>query len=105
MSDEKKTTIVLSQGLRSGVAAAKATPAPAQPTPVRGSYEAQVMRLEVLKLMAVMPIEEALPIALSYVIAACEASPELLRKLMLEPVMKEGFRGIPLMTYIKRAID
>jgi hypothetical protein len=108
MSDnEKQTTIVLPEhrAPRPGLVLARmerTTPPEVMLDEEQDAIAVQTMMLEVARMLVVLPPSKTLGLVLSYLILQCETNPELVRRVMGEPIMREGLRGESLLTYLKR---
>lgn len=56
------------------------------------------------KAMAAMAPEDAIGVACSVLLLYAERQPDMVRRVMSEPVVKEGFRGTPLWTVLRRVV-
>lgn len=78
------------------------------PFPPREPSPEEVARLNVqasmCKAMAAMAPEDAIGVACSVLLLYSERQPEMLRRVMNEPVVKEGFRGTPLWVVLRRVV-
>lgn len=55
-----------------------------------------------MKILTRVPVTDAIGVALSYVLYCAYNHPDVLRRCLNEPVVREGFRGESLLTVISR---
>jgi hypothetical protein len=74
---------------------------------VSGEARAEQERLQnqaaLLRTMLTMPVADAIGAACSYLLHCVYAHPDVLRRVMNEPVVRQGFRGEALIRVIQRA--
>ncbi len=59
-------------------------------------------QFRVLKQLSDAPVHDAIGICCSYLLLVSELHPDVLRRVLNEPVHKEGFRGISLLRHLTR---
>lgn len=60
------------------------------------------VRHQMVKAMSQLPRADAIGIASSFFFVCATKDPELLRRVVNEPVVREGFRGVSLLTVLNR---
>lgn len=60
-------------------------------------------QMRLLKAMQLMPLHDALGVCCSMLLQASYDHPEVVRRLLSERVVREGFSGVSLLTMLQRA--
>lgn len=73
-------------------------------SPVTSHEEQASLRrtAHVLAAMVELPTHEAAGAAFAFLLHMADADRPMLRRLLSEPVVKEGFRGVPMLTVLTR---
>lgn len=72
-----------------------------QTAPV-GQPSSLSLTAQMMKLLLAAPIADALGVAVSFVLHCGERHPEMLRRVLHEPVIRDGFRGTTLLKELNR---
>ncbi len=62
-----------------------------------------VLEAGLVRALLAAPVYDAIGVACSYLLWASTAHPDVLRRVLHEPVVREGFRGESLMSVLRRA--
>lgn len=73
-----------------------------QPDQLDGQQPLQAQR-DLMLMLTALPVRDSIGVACSYLLYASLQHPDVLRRVMREPVVREGFRGESLLDVIKRA--
>ncbi len=74
----------------------------AQRQPQTSSPESLTIQAELCKALMKVSVPDASGVALSYLLYCAHAHPHVLRTLLNEPVVREGFRGTSMLTVLTR---
>jgi hypothetical protein len=58
---------------------------------------------DLMRLLTALPVADSIGVACSYLLYAALNHPDVLRRVLNDPVVREGFRGESLLNVIKRA--
>lgn len=72
-------------------------------TALTPDYHSLSFTAQMMKLLVAAPMPDALGVALAFVRYGVTQHPDVMRRLLNEPVIKHGFRGEALITELNRA--
>lgn len=76
---------------------------PIAPAPLSAEDQASLnFQAAQLKLLLAAKVSDSIGVSLSFLLHCAHNHPEVFRRCLNEPVVREGFRGVPMITVLER---
>lgn len=66
------------------------------------AQDSVAIQASMLKMLVAVPVSDAIGVSLSYLLYCAYNHPDVLRRVLNEPVVREGFRGESMLTVLNR---